>query len=271
MTTLRTAAITAAMAVAAGGLGGCAQASKLLSFLHLKSSEPKLAIRPMETPVELETVIAPEDRMYARAKQAIEARDYATALDLLQMARQRSPNDGRVLNAMGVVYDKLGRFDLSRRYYEQALALQPNSPTVMANIEYSSKLQAYSTTLREEPGGLGLAASPTIQLAGATPARRSSQPLTLGSSIRIVDASGQAGLARGVQRRLVAKGWSVEADPQHGGARDMTVIVFKAEHRRVAQALAHTLPFRTTLQACTQDCAGIRLVVGANARLQGRG
>jgi len=282
---LQTTAIVLAAAGLAGGLGGCAQTSKLLSLLHIgRSEQPKLAIRPLETPVETPQVAA-EDRVYGQAKAAIEARDYATALELLQIARQRAPNDGRVLNAMGVVYDKLGRFDLSRRYYQQALALQPNSPAVLANLEYSSKLQAYSTLLRDEPRGAGTA-TPSAKTAAAAPptpapafrlaeapagAVRIVEPTSLGSPIRIVDASGRASLAGGVRRHLVANGWSVDAAAAQRVPTNVTLIVYKVEHRRVAEALAHTLPFQTSLQPCDAGCSGISLVIGANARLQGRG
>lgn len=80
------------------------------------------------------------DGFYADAVAAIEARDYGQALDLLQLAR-RERRDVRVLNAFGVVYDKLGRFDLSARYYREALMLEPASPLVRANMAYSQQLQ----------------------------------------------------------------------------------------------------------------------------------
>ena len=63
------------------------------------------------------------------------------ALDYLQAARAKDPKNARVLNAFGVVYDKLGRFDLSARYYAQASAPDPNSPIVAKNMSYSRWLQ----------------------------------------------------------------------------------------------------------------------------------
>ena len=80
------------------------------------------------------------DRLYARAADAIRARDYALALDLLQVAAARAPADVRVLNAQAVIYDKLGRFDLSARYYARALAVDPSSPIVAHNMAYSARL-----------------------------------------------------------------------------------------------------------------------------------
>jgi tetratricopeptide (TPR) repeat protein len=80
------------------------------------------------------------DRLYARAADAIRVRDYALALELLQVAAARAPADVRVLNAQAVIYDKLGRFDLSARYYARALAADPSSSIVAHNMAYSARL-----------------------------------------------------------------------------------------------------------------------------------
>ena len=41
--------------------------------------------------------------------------NYGRALEYLQAAKAKDPRNVRALNALGVVYDKLGRFDLSAR------------------------------------------------------------------------------------------------------------------------------------------------------------
>jgi tetratricopeptide (TPR) repeat protein len=105
---------------------------------------------PGARPVKLTAVHTPSaptskiDLYYAGAVRAIETRDYAQALDYLQTARDIAPDDVRVVNAFGVVYDKLGRFDLSRRYYAQAKALDPTSKVVDNNLAYSERLQGLS-------------------------------------------------------------------------------------------------------------------------------
>jgi LytR cell envelope-related transcriptional attenuator len=78
---------------------------------------------------------------YESAVTAIDGRHYALALDYLQAARALNPGDVRVENAFGVVYDKLGRFDLSTRYYAKAKVLDPKSAIVAENLAYSRKLQ----------------------------------------------------------------------------------------------------------------------------------
>jgi hypothetical protein len=98
-------------------------------------------VRPFNTPFASQPREAARSAYYQSAVRAIDRRDYALALDLLQAARAQSPNDPAVINAFGVVYDKLGRFDLSARYYTQAAALDPNSPIVQQNLAYSARLQ----------------------------------------------------------------------------------------------------------------------------------
>lgn len=109
---------------------------------------------------------------YADAIAALNVRDYARALDLLQMARAKKPDDVRVFNAFGVVYDKLGRFDLSARYYAQAKALDPGSVIVARNLAYSARLQQQATAQAWAPtdrAPLVLAARPLHARSEPTP------------------------------------------------------------------------------------------------------
>ena len=112
-----------------------------------RDAPPPVDVRAVET--QLGETVAPDDPYYQTAVRAISLRDYARALDYLQAARQKQPDDVRVLNAFGVVYDKLGRFDLSARYYSDAKKLDPASPIVAANQAYSAVLQAreYGSTV----------------------------------------------------------------------------------------------------------------------------
>jgi hypothetical protein len=102
------------------------------------------------------------DGFYGDAVAAIDRRDYGRALDLLQLARQHKADDVRVLNALGVVYDKLGRFDLSARYYAQAATSDPASSIVQSNIAYSERLREQGSR-----GEAQLAAAPILKVAPA--------------------------------------------------------------------------------------------------------
>jgi Flp pilus assembly protein TadD len=92
-----------------------------------------------------------DEGLYQEAVKAITQRDYGLALEFLQAARARNPHDVRVLNAFGVVYDKLGRFDLSAGYYRQAQAVEPDSKIVAQNFAYSRLLQTESDALAVSP------------------------------------------------------------------------------------------------------------------------
>src|SRR5690242_16987240 len=126
------------------GLGACAWMPKIAHFTHLSAliphRHPMVKIIPVAPPLAAAGAL-PDDGLYADAAHLIEVRQYAAALDLLQASRDKAPSDVRVMNAFGVVYDKLGRFDLSERYYAQAEALDPNSPIVRQNMAYSAMLK----------------------------------------------------------------------------------------------------------------------------------
>ncbi|MNS08206.1 Tetratricopeptide repeat protein [compost metagenome] len=139
--------ITLGLSVA---LGGC-------SLLTWGSADRSIAPRPVS--ISAASPLSNGDAYYDRAVWAISRRDYALALDLLQRARARNASDIRVLNAFGVVYDKLGRFDLSARYYAQALQLDPASRVVAENLAYSNQLQGHGAA--------------TVALAHQTDARQS--------------------------------------------------------------------------------------------------
>jgi LytR cell envelope-related transcriptional attenuator len=113
-----------------------------------------LAVRPIPLPAG--ALVLANEGYYRDAVRAINARDYGRALDYLQAAREKQPDDVRVLNAFGVVYDKLGRFDLSARYYTQARTLDPLSAVVLKNLAYSEELQGIVS---------GKPAPPTITMA----------------------------------------------------------------------------------------------------------
>ena len=117
-----------------------------------------------------------DDIEYQGAVSAITDRDYGRALDYLQAARIVHANDVRVLNAFGVVYDKLGRFDLSARYYAQALAADPHSAIVLQNLDYSHVLEGMAQGTRTD-AMIAITSPPTpVGMANPTPIRASVAP-----------------------------------------------------------------------------------------------
>jgi hypothetical protein len=244
------------------------------------------------------------DTDYQSASAAIWRRDYGRALDLLQSARANRPDDVRVLNAFGVVYDKLGRFDLSARYYAQARTLDPASPIVAQNMAYSALMQGKTPVLAPAMPALATTAHPSdvehlatgpaqpalIQTASAAPPRASGGrvvqiapgivrlelasveapanplPALTGHPLTIVNATGRADSGEGMRLQLASKGWStpkgsVETKPRTA----QSAIQFSAADLRAAEALARTLPGPVRLVACSDGCAGVRLILGVDS------
>ena len=135
-----------------------------------------------------------DEGYYQGAVRAIIGGDYASALDYLQAARQVQANDVRVLNAFGVVYDKLGRFDLSARYYAQALAVSPTSPIVAKNLAYSGVLQKMTSSVPLRPE-TARNATPPVTVASQSPAATQAGS-SVSSSGLIHDMGGPAQVAQ---------------------------------------------------------------------------
>ena len=141
----RTLATTAAVV----GLSGCAA---------VPAEHHWVSVKPVRAAPQSQ--LTEVDGDYAAAVAAIDRRDYGLALDLLQTANARKGDDVRILNAFGVVYDKLGRFDLSSRYYARAHSADANSAIVASNEAYSAMLQGNSRSSAAAPSLLARAATP---------------------------------------------------------------------------------------------------------------
>lgn len=73
-----------------------------------------------------ETPSAPQaDSDYAAGKRAIEAKDWARAIESLSEAAQRDAGNADIQNFLGYAYRNSGKMDLALKHYEKALALDP--------------------------------------------------------------------------------------------------------------------------------------------------
>ena len=242
--------------------------------------------------------LRPSIGYYERAVTAINDRRYALALEYLQAARNQKPDDVRVLTAFGVIYDKLGRFDLSARYYGQAAALEPKSRIIAADMDYSRKLQGISgsgptmVAATAEPNHDQEAGSQTAAMvskaanpfiATAEPDHGSTQvtqradlskgaaisvPLSAksvfltGHPLAIVDASGRNDMGKSVRTYLSGLGWSLAKDEGANlPARPQTTILYQETMVTAAKALARTLSLPMHLSA-SDSVQGLQLVLG---------
>jgi tetratricopeptide (TPR) repeat protein len=224
---------------------------------------------------------AAEDRLYADAVHAIEERDYATALDDLQLARDARPDDPRVFAALGVVYDKLGRFDLSTKYYDDAERLDPGSKVVAIDRAYSETLQRTHAVaasgiftlaqLEAHPRG-GSAAGDTIaaidtRKIGRLQLKRINLTARLiRAGVLVFNATGDAGGADQARVYLARGGWSVGKGAPRVARTDPTSrIIYPSFASRLGKALAWSLPYRVKLTPC-EDCDRLEIVVGRDLR-----
>ncbi len=245
------------------GLSGCAAFPRLSHWVDVKPARQAQA-----------SSLLREDGYYSSATMAMSRRDYARALELLQSARAQKPDDVRVLNAFGVIYDKLGRFDLSARYYEQARALDPTSSILAANMAYSVAMQTTAARIapaealiaQAAPAGRPVQQASVVRLSLVAAPRTIQLPGLTGRPLELADASGRADVAELVRRALQRQGWSVSASraPQVN-RQAATSITYPSSSQTVARALARTLPGEVAMVDCLKACDGIRLLVGADA------
>lgn len=274
----------------ATGLAGCA---------GLHAREHWAAVRPIPPASQSDHQLSDADTYYLNASSAIYRRNYALALDLLQIARMKKPDDVRTLNAFGVVYDKLGRFDLSARYYQEAAALDPNSTIVRNNLAYSERLQGKASVITalasvgpativqsQRPTAIAhppaapssVASAPTagrVVVVGpgvvrlelpSGPAPSQALAALTGHPLVLINASGRTDGAEPLRSQLADLGWSTpKTQADHVARQATTTIQYPAQSAKAAQALARTLPGAVQVTACDDGCQNIRLVIGANA------
>ena len=91
----------------------------------------------------------------------------ALALESFRKAAREDPASVDALVGIAACYDRMGRFDLSRRNYEAALALAPGDPALLTAFAASldqQQLGAEATRVRGEIGArLAAASSPEVE------------------------------------------------------------------------------------------------------------
>jgi Flp pilus assembly protein TadD len=65
---------------------------------------------------------------------------FQQAFDVLSRAHSPANPDWRILSVQGTTLDQLGRHEEARRYYESALKIVPNEPSVLSNLGLSYML-----------------------------------------------------------------------------------------------------------------------------------
>ena len=117
-------------------LKGAALVVALLEAIaaHAKPDSEGLRLNARNTPV-------PGGDAYDTGRGLLAAGDITGAMAAFRQALVEAPQSVDTLNAIAVCYDRLGRYDVSRGYYDAALALAPGSVQVLNNLGYSLYLQ----------------------------------------------------------------------------------------------------------------------------------
>src|ERR1700688_434959 len=172
-------ASAAMTAILAAGLGGCQTMSDITGSITSKSepapgpeTDPRRAVdaygdRYRATPKDPDAALSYGQALRATGQrsQAVAVFEQATiahpgnkalmagygraladngnfqqAFDVLSRAHSPDNPDWRILSVQGTALDQLGRHDEARRYYDSALKIVPDEPSVLANLGLSYML-----------------------------------------------------------------------------------------------------------------------------------
>lgn len=109
--------------VAALLLAGCAGKEGDLTIRSIPAS-PSMAAKPVPARI-------------AEARGHFALGNVALALEGFRKAQRDDPNSTDALLGIAACYDRMGRFELSRRYYESALAIAPADPALLEALARS--------------------------------------------------------------------------------------------------------------------------------------
>lgn len=79
----------------------------------------------------------------------IERKRYGLAIPYLERALFLNPTEPKILNALGVVYFKLGRIDMAKGYFWASLDIDPMNESAKGLMETMAKLQRRADQLAQ--------------------------------------------------------------------------------------------------------------------------
>lgn len=117
--------------------------SALLVIAACDGEAGKLEVRAIPTP--LAQGKKPVPFRVAEANAQLALGNVALALEAYRKAVREDPASIDALAGIAACYDRMGRFDLSGRHYEAALALEPHNQTILAMLAASLDQQGRSS------------------------------------------------------------------------------------------------------------------------------
>jgi len=94
----------------------------LLLFLLLAAAASPALSAPEPEPID---ILAARDPDFARARQALGAKDWNTAIKALHVAEQRDGRNAEIQNLLGYAYRNTGQLDVAFKHYQRALQIDP--------------------------------------------------------------------------------------------------------------------------------------------------
>ena len=198
----------------------------------------KLDVRPSAP-------IAEQGDAYAIARRQLVLGNFALAIDGFRKAIRQSPQSADAHNGLAVAYDRIGRHDLSRESYEQALALAPDDQAILANLARSMAAAAKKAGAQRDVRMDFATVAPTAP--GARLERISSREIALVTSNSqrgwaVVDADAKPRLKEPAvfaqSRKGVLEVALEPSEPVSEANRSVRVVILNAVGRR---GLAHRM------------------------------
>lgn len=158
----------------------------ILSLTACLGDKGKLEIRSVDNGFKARN--EPVSARVADAYGQLAIGNVALALEGFRTASREDAASVDAFAGMAQCYDKMGRFDLSRRYYEQALAVSPRNATVLALFSNSLDMQGLrseAASVRAELASLASPAQAPVLKAAAAPAPAPAVTGPVGKSVTI--------------------------------------------------------------------------------------
>jgi Flp pilus assembly protein TadD len=77
------------------------------------------------------------DQLYDQGKALLAGNDIPGAMAAFRRLLAHDPQSLDAMNGLGIAYDRMGRHDVARGWYESALAINPDAASVLSNLGYS--------------------------------------------------------------------------------------------------------------------------------------
>jgi tetratricopeptide (TPR) repeat protein len=90
-----------------------------------------------------------DDQALAKGRMLFDRGEFALAADAFRKAVRYNASSSDAYNGLAASYDQLGRYDLSRRYYELALAQAPEDGKILRNFARSMLRQGDALSARK--------------------------------------------------------------------------------------------------------------------------